>query len=78
MPADVYDSAPADARDSEVSLLVHWGLVEEGQDPFVAGARWAESASYDRLFGDLLGALFQEASQVQKWDPTGLQWVDYS
>jgi hypothetical protein len=53
---------------------VRWGFIEPGQDPFIAGARWALGVGYDALFGGLLGVLFLEAQNVERYDVASGTW----
>jgi hypothetical protein len=73
-----YDAAPSDARDPERPFLVRWGFIEQGADPFLAGARWAQAWAYDFLFGALLGALFLDAQNVETYDVASGRWVPSS
>lgn len=54
---------------------MRWGFVEQGADPFLAGARWGQKFVYDFIFGALLGALFLEAQNVERYDLALGEWV---
>lgn len=75
MEPAIYDQAPVEARDPERPFLVRWGFVQQGEDPFLAGARWALSTAYDVLFGSLLGSLFGTATGVERYDVNSRSWV---
>lgn len=54
---------------------MHWGFLEPGEDPFLGGARWATSTAVDLLFGDVLGPLFDDVVNPERYDYFAGGWV---
>lgn len=72
MPADALQLVPTWARDELDELLVYFGVITPGADPFLSGAYFALATATDALFGEVIGqALFDRITDLEVLGPDG-------